>query len=71
MSKLITSRFYAVRQLIVALKAVAALLYAADREVRAAMVAPKEAPIALGRKSEKTPSVPPPGAKGGRRVAVA
>jgi hypothetical protein len=70
--KLVTNPIYAIRQLVIALKAVAALLYAGDREVRTAMLAPKpQAPIALGRKPEKTPSVPPPGSKGGHRVAVA
>jgi hypothetical protein len=70
-AKLVMSRIYAVRQLVVALKAVAAFLYAGDREVRTALLAPKQAPIALSRKPEKTPSVPPPGSKGGHRVAVA
>jgi hypothetical protein len=71
-ARLVMSPIYAVRQLVIALKAVAALLYASDREVRTAMLAPKQAPpIALSRKPEKTPSVPPPGSKGGHRVAVA
>jgi hypothetical protein len=72
-SRLVVNPVYAVRQLVLALKAIAALLYAGDREVRAAMVAPSSpaVPLQLKRKPEKTPSVPPPGTKGGRRVAVA
>jgi hypothetical protein len=41
LSLLLRSRVYAVRQLVMALKAVLALRYAQDPEVRAAMVAPR------------------------------
>jgi hypothetical protein len=74
------SPVYAVRQLVVALKAMAALLYAGDPSVRARLLAarsdsPSRELVPLARKSAtepaKTPSVPPPGPSGGRRVVAA
>lgn len=52
-SQLLRSRVYAVRQLVMALKAVLALRYAQDPAVRAAMVAPRvAAPSSLLRRKQ-------------------
>ena len=69
LTKLTMNPVYAVRQLVIALKAVAALLYAGDTGVRAALAQPAAVTLPLTRKPSKTPSVPPPA--GGRRVAAA
>ncbi len=62
---LATSRFYAVRQLLLALKAVAALLYAGDPTVRARLLGPSEpllTPSRIVRKAPRSlrPSAPAP-----------
>jgi len=52
---LLASRIYAVRQLVLALKTMGALLYAHDPEVRRAMLTPKrEALITLGKHDSGT-----------------
>ncbi len=60
---------YAVRQLVLALKAMAALLYAADPAVRARMFAPRAEALPLRKKTSVPP--PPPSKEHGRAAKVA
>jgi hypothetical protein len=69
LTRLTAHPVYAVRQLVLGLKAVAALLYAADPRVRATFTRAASPTIPMSRKPSRTPSAPSP--QGGRRVAAA